>query len=225
MKPFRSPEDMRDAHERMFGEAGRQCAELILRWAEVLFAKPLDALNIRVVLAPVELGPYNRHAGYHYGPDDEGVFILGNRHIVELERGTLVLKPTQHGDSFLDRVEDFIVHELTHARQAQLEREHQLECEQLECKHGWKRTRGDHRNLGWYTAVAEACPNYLGFELPQSIWPQGPRKKEGRLTEVEMTHWPASLFELAAVKDPRLPLSTRVDVYRFRAEAARAITS
>jgi hypothetical protein len=36
--------------------------------ATTLFAVPLDVLNIRVVLAPIELGPYNRHAGYHYGP-------------------------------------------------------------------------------------------------------------------------------------------------------------
>jgi hypothetical protein len=54
---------MLDTHVRMFGEAGRQCAEIVLRWAGTLFAQPLDALNIRVVLAPVELGPYNRHAG------------------------------------------------------------------------------------------------------------------------------------------------------------------
>jgi len=157
------------------------------------------------VLAPVELGPYNRHVGYHYGPNDEGTFILGNRHIVELENGTLVLK-TQ---SFLNRLQDFIVHELTHARQAQLEREH-----------GWKRTRGAHRDLGWYAAVAEACPNYLGFELPRSIWPQGPRKKPGRLTEVEMTYWPRSIRDLAMLGDERLPLNSRTDVQRAKAEAA-----
>jgi hypothetical protein len=91
MKPFRSLEEMLDAHELMFGEAGRQCAEIVLRWARTLFAIPLDALNIRVVLAPVEMGPYNRHAGYHYGPDGEGALILGNRHVVRLEHGTLNL--------------------------------------------------------------------------------------------------------------------------------------
>jgi hypothetical protein len=63
MIPFRSPEEMLIAHEQMFGEAGRQAAELVLRWATTLFAVPLGALNIRVVLAPVELGPYNRHTG------------------------------------------------------------------------------------------------------------------------------------------------------------------
>jgi hypothetical protein len=34
----------------MFGDAGRQCAEIILRWAGSLFDVALDALNIRVVL-------------------------------------------------------------------------------------------------------------------------------------------------------------------------------
>jgi hypothetical protein len=58
MKPFRSREEMLDAHELMFGNAGRQCAEIVLYWATTLFAVPLDVLNIRVVLAPVELGPY-----------------------------------------------------------------------------------------------------------------------------------------------------------------------
>ena len=43
MKPFRSPEEMLDTHERVFGEAGRQCAEIVLRWAGTLFAQPLDA--------------------------------------------------------------------------------------------------------------------------------------------------------------------------------------
>jgi len=119
MKPFRSREEMLDAHELMFGNAGRKCAEIVLHWATTLFAAPLDVLNIRVVLAPVELGPYNRHAGYQYGHDGEGVFILGNRHIVRLNHVTLTLVQDGHWLS-----DDFIVHELTHARQAQLLREH-----------------------------------------------------------------------------------------------------
>src|SRR6516165_1619411 len=94
MTRFRSPQEMLDAHEQMFGEAGRQCAEIVLRWATTLFAVPLDALNVRVVLAPVELGPYNRHTGYNYGRDS-GTFILGNRHIVKLKGGTLVLVQDQ----------------------------------------------------------------------------------------------------------------------------------
>jgi hypothetical protein len=49
--------------------------------------------------------------------------------------------------------EDFIVHELTHARQRQLLREHG----------------------GWYTAISEAAPNYLGVEVPPSLWPKSLR--------------------------------------------------
>jgi hypothetical protein len=30
-----------------FGDAGRQCAEIVLRWATTLFAVPLDVLNIQ----------------------------------------------------------------------------------------------------------------------------------------------------------------------------------
>jgi hypothetical protein len=192
MKPFRTREQMLDAHELMFGAAGRRCAEIVLRWAETLFAVPLDALNIRIVLAPVELGPYNRHVGYHYGPDDQGTFILGNRHIVELNKGTLVLK--EQGEQLLG--EDFIIHEMTHARQAQLLRQH-----------GRPMTRGAHRDLGWYSAIAEAAPRYLGVEVPRHVWPRGPRSRrdQGRLTEVEMTHWPTSLRQLAREGDPRLP--------------------
>jgi hypothetical protein len=192
MKPFRSPDEMLDAHELMFGAAGRQCAEVVLKWAGTLFSVPLEVLNIRVVLAPIELGPYNRHEGYHYGREGQGTFVLGNRHIVQLRAGDLVLTPKAAG--LLGGSEDFIVHELTHARQAQLLREHPE----------WKVTRGAHRDLGWYTALAEACPRYLGFELPPSIWPTGPRTKKGTLTEVEMTHWPDSLRILSRQDDPRL---------------------
>jgi hypothetical protein len=167
MKPFRSAAEMLDAHELMFGMAGRRCAELVVKWATTLFAVPLDSLNIRVVLAPIELGPYNRHAGYIHSAD--GAFILGNRHIVKWTGdGTLTLVQS---DQWLS--EDFIVHELTHARQAQLLREHAGEP-------GWKPTRpGAHRDRGWYAAIREAAPRYLGVELPPSLWPTGPRTRDG----------------------------------------------
>jgi hypothetical protein len=169
MRPFRSHEQMLDAHELMFGDAGRRCAEIVLYWATTLFAAPLDALNIRVVLAPVELGPYNRHVGYQYGRDGEGVFILGNRHVVRLNHGTLTLVQDSHWLSG-----DFIVHELTHVRQAQLLREHGSDKD-------WKRKRGGvHRDRGWYAAIAEACPKYLGVEFPQSSWPTGHGRERGR---------------------------------------------
>jgi hypothetical protein len=93
MKPFTSPEQMLDAHELMFGAPGRACAELILKWAGTLFAVPLDTLNIRVVLAPIELGPYNRHTGYCAGRDGEGAFILANRHHVHFKGGAVTAGP------------------------------------------------------------------------------------------------------------------------------------
>lgn len=195
MKPFRTPDEMLDAHELMFGGAGRQCAAVVLTWASTLFAVPLETLNIRVVLAPVELGPYNRHTGYHYGREGQGTFILGNRHVVDLRNGTLELN--DRAGHPLAGFEDFIVHELTHARQAALQRAHQGE-------RGWTSKRGAHRDLAWYTAVSEACPKYLGFELPSSLWPKGPRTPKSTLTEVEMTHWPESLRWLQLENDPRL---------------------
>jgi hypothetical protein len=178
------------AHEQMFGEAGRQCAQIVLHWASRLFAVPLEVLNIRVVLAPVELGPYNRHMGYCAGGEGKAALILGNRHIVEFQGGTLTLVQDPV------RCIDFIVHELTHARQAQ-----------LEAQHGWPRRRGAHRDKGWYAAVAEACPKYLGVNFPPASWPTGPRPRKGTnpLTEVEATHWPGSFRQLIAAHDPRLP--------------------
>jgi hypothetical protein len=138
--------------------------------------------------------PDSSDAGYVYGRDGSG-FILGNRHIVKLQGGTLVLNDrAQH---LMASVTEFIVHELTHMRQAQLLAENPE----------WEQTRGVHRDLGWYTAVAEACPRYLGVECPQSSWPTGPRMRKGAntLTEVDMTHWPGSLRELTHTGDPRLP--------------------
>lgn len=190
MKPFQSAQQMLDAHELMFGEPGRQCSEIVLRWAQTLFAVPLDALNIRVVLAPVELGPYNRHIGYKYGLLDTGIYILGNRHIVDFDNGTLALVQPDE----LPFTEDFIVHELTHVRQAQ-----------LLAQNGWRKTRGDHRDPGWYAAIAEACPKYLGIEFPPSSWPTGPRTRKGTLNEVEACHWPKSFRHLTDEGDPRLP--------------------
>jgi hypothetical protein len=152
------------------------------------------------VLAPVELGPYNRHAGYCYGGEGKAALILGNRHIVQFNRGTLVLNQSPMAKDGVGRFEDFIVHELTHIRQAQLLR-----------ANGWQMTRGAHRDLGWYTAIAEACPRYLGVECPRSSWPTGPRMRKGEttLTEVDMTHWPTSLRALSLVDDVRLPKTTR----------------
>ena len=103
---------------------------------------------------------------------------------------------------------------LTHIRQHQLLHEHRGEK-------GWERsmTRGVHRDRAWYSAIAEAAPKYLGITVPPSVWPTGPRTRQGTLTEVEMTHWPESLRMLADAGDPRLPRiveRTAVDVQHVR---------
>jgi hypothetical protein len=186
MKPFSTAAEMKDAHLLMFGPAGRTCAEIVLRLAPTLFAVPLDPLSVRVVLAPVEMGPYNKHRGYNFG-DGKSSFILGNRHHCRFCDDEIAINDQQG-------IVDFVCHELTHTRQAQLHREH-----------GWSfGSRGFHRDPGWYTAITEACPNYLGVTLPRASWPTGGRTKRGTLTEVEMTHWPRSLRELAQAGDPRL---------------------
>jgi hypothetical protein len=178
------------SHEAMFGRAGALSAELILRWAPRLFAVPIDPLSIRVVLAPIEIGPYNGHTGYHFG-NGSSTCILGNRHQCEFLDGELTIRDGR-------ALEDFLVHELTHARQAQLLRQH-----------GWPSSRrpGSHRDKGWYTAIAEACPAYLKLQVPPALWPTGPRTRAGTLTEPEMTHWPRSLRALVDAKDPRLTMA------------------
>jgi hypothetical protein len=186
MKPFKSADEMLTAHELMFGPVGRTCAEIVLRRAPTLFAVPVDPLAVRVVLAPFEMGAYNKHTGYHFG-DGKSAFILGNRHHCRFCGEEISINDEQ-------RFEDFIVHELTHARQARLMREN-----------GWSfGSRGSHRDPGWFTAVSEAAPNYLGVQIPRTSWPTGPRTRSGTLTEPEMTHWPSSLRTLAEAKDARL---------------------
>ena len=68
---------------------------------------------------------------------------------------------------------------------------------------GWSQTGGNvHRDKGWYTAIAEAAPNYLGVEVPADVWPS--RTRPDTQTELEMSHWPESIRALAEANDPRL---------------------
>jgi hypothetical protein len=207
MQPFQSAAHMLAAQEAMFGPAGAYAVETVLRWAPRLFAVPLDPLNIRVILAPIEMGAYNQHTGYHVGSDHHS-YIVGNRHHCRF---------CSHGEIHIDDVQafdDFIIHELTHRRQAMLLRENAG-------TRGWIQHpgRGSHRDKGWYQAISEAAPNYLGIEIPEHVWPK--RGSETTLTEPEMTHWPESLRALVKARDPRLVAEARPS----KAVAALALTA
>src|SRR4029077_21112394 len=117
-----------------------------------------------------EMGGYNRH----YGWTNSANLILGNS-----ETEKIILRDLQFA-------KDFIVHELTHHRQRNL----------LGYRASERGTRGVHRDRGWYGAIAEAAPRYLGVAFPESIWPRqkSVRKggkvlkvqEQGRLTQVEV---------------------------------------
>ena len=179
MKSFASPSQMLDAHEAMFGDAGRRAAEIVLDLAPRLFAVPLDPLSVRVVLAPFQLSGYNRASGYCLPVGDQHL-ILGNHHKCAVCSDKIALTKN---------FADFICHELTHIRQDQLLREHAGDW-------GWSQTGGNvHRDKGWFAAVSEGAPNYLGVEIPGDIWPK--RNNPDTLTEPDMSHWPASIRALA----------------------------
>jgi hypothetical protein len=180
-------------HRGSYGQAGETVAGIILKWAPVLFAVPLDPLAFRVILAPGEMGPYNRRCAYS---NTEAGLILLNRKCCYFDR--------QHHQHIMlePGVEDVIVHELTHTRQKILLGTHHIGG-----------SRGKHRDLAWYEAVSEACPKYLGLEFPRSSWPHsksvrrgksiGHQAVEGTLDEPTVTHWPEAMRALAG--DPRLP--------------------
>jgi hypothetical protein len=180
-------------HRGLYGLAGETVAGIVLKWAPVLFAVPLDPLAFRVDLAPIELGPYNKHCGYS---NTEAGFILVNRKLCHFD-------PQHPQQIWLSpEVEDHIVHELTHTRQKMLLGTHHIGG-----------SRGKHRDLGWYQAVSEACPKYLGFEFPRPSWPRSKSVRHGKsvghqpvagtLDEVTVCHWPEAMRPLAG--DPRLP--------------------
>jgi len=167
---------------------GTETANLIydsVEWtAEVAFRGEITAAR-PVILAPIEMGAYNRHDGW-YGPrKGQAGVILVNRHHV----GGSDWFNIKDVDSF----RDVLIHEMTHAYQTEVVLK-------------WNRPkfgRGPHRHESWFEAVSFAAPAVLGVELPRSVWPSrksvrvgGSIQKENRVghfTEVEFTHWPAGL--------------------------------
>jgi hypothetical protein len=195
-------------HRLMFGEAGATCAEFILDWAAKLFDDPVDPLTLRIVLAPVELGPYNRHSAWAY---PEAGMILGNRHICGLDKAKGIVLTGS-----ITHVQDMVVHELCHFRQAR-----------LEAAHPQKRSRGNHRDPAWYQAISEAARTYLGVHFPPERWPKMKSVRDGnrvrkatdssRISEVEATHFPESFRVLIQNGDPRLKCISSASVLRRRA--------
>src|SRR5215472_4041243 len=90
IRPFQSADEMIAHHVQMYGDIGQMTAEAVLRWAPLW--PGLDALHFRILLSPVELGPYNKHIGYTVTrrPQHAPRYILGNRHICRWqEDGTI----------------------------------------------------------------------------------------------------------------------------------------
>jgi hypothetical protein len=195
MQSFHSIVEMIDTHRLMYGEAGETIAHDIIACAS-LFTERLDPLHIRAILAPIEIAPYCQHSGYSVLPsnghaEEHFSFILANRSYCGIAPDGSIVFTTS-----ATAIRDFVMHELTHLRQAYLLRER-----------GYKQAkgRGSHRDKAWYAAIAEAAPRYLAVHFPEAAWPVGQRVYQHRLDEVTATHWPSAFRPLVAANDQRLP--------------------
>ena len=74
-------------------------------------------------------------------------------------------------------------------------------------------SRGPHRCRSWYDAITKASPYICGVDVQGICKPFTSKRESGRvikfnnpasLTEVELTHWPDSIYELIENKDSRL---------------------
>jgi hypothetical protein len=113
--PFASADEMVSHHVRMYSSIGQLAAEAVLTWASLW--PGIDPLDFRIVLAPVELGPYNNHVGYTVTRREAHAprYILGNRHICRWEKDGSIVLACDH-----QYMIDFIVHEMAHHRQADI---------------------------------------------------------------------------------------------------------
>lgn len=193
--PFASADEMVSHHVTMYGSIGQIAAEAVLRYASLF--PGLNPLDFRILLAPVELRPYNKHIGYTVSRRRQAHaprYILGNRHVCRWQDDGSIGLACDH--QFMI---DFLVHEMTHHRQAD-----------ILLRDGIRQNRGSHRDRGWYRAIEEAAPAYLGVEFPSERWPRQ-KTRNGRLTEVETCRWPHTFRELIANRDTRLESGTEVD--------------
>jgi hypothetical protein len=196
--PFASSDAMITQHVTMYGPIGQTAAEAVLRYAP-LFPE-LHPLDFLVLFAPIELGPYNRHAGYTvtHRSTKAPRYIVGNRHMCRFDDDGFIVPACDQQDLI-----DFLVHEITHQRQEIILRRYHI-----------RQPRAKHNDRGWYGAIAEAAPAYLGVTFPPERWPLQNAERSlaaGRLTETEAYHWPNSFRELIAQRDTRLERGTEVD--------------
>jgi hypothetical protein len=197
IKPFKSDKEMIAHHVAMFGPLGQIAAEAVLRWASLW--PGIDPLDFRVLLAPIELAPYGRHHALTVPPPQPGGprIILVNRWVVGWRAdGSIGLTGEYDEQRFID----LLVHEMTHQRQWNLLRDDPS-------LHTARGEHADHHDGGWYGAVTEAAPAYLGVEFLEERWPKQKVKVgdgSGRLTEVEACHWPRTFRALIAKGDTRL---------------------
>jgi hypothetical protein len=188
--------DYRRAAGVMYGEDIATFIYDVLEWAaEVGFKGAVTAAR-PVILAPAEMGPYNRRSGW-YGPRLNGQVgpILVNRHHVSLD------KASPDWFALRDRwdLQDTLVHELTHAYQ------HEVLIKRDGRDKTYDPTRGPHRCKSWYEAVSVACPGLFGIEVAREFWPLKKSVRVGSkvtkvipdntIPETVMTHWPESFRE------------------------------
>jgi hypothetical protein len=157
MQPFKSADQMLDAHEAMFGAAGKQAAEIVLEWAPQLFAEPLNPLSVRVVLAPVELDRLTATPA------------VTPRSAPELRSRQPPSVPFLRRQVVLNEPQGFGTLSSTSWRTAA--RLHCCASTRVN-RAGLNTSASAHRDKGWYSAIAEAAPNYLGVEVPADVWPK-----------------------------------------------------
>jgi hypothetical protein len=195
--------EYRAAARTMYGtEAGDFIYDTLEWTAETAFGGRVTAAR-PVILAPAEMGAYNRHVGW-YGPvagGGPGPILVNRHHVsVSVDDWFAVRAP--------DSLKDTLLHEMAHAYQFEVAMVRDGGDKTLDP------TRGIHRCRSWYESVAVASPAVLGVEIPAERWPvKKSARRDGRVTkiipegavsEVDMTHWPRSIRD--GVRDGTLDL-------------------
>jgi hypothetical protein len=182
--PPLSESDQRFIYTAMYGDTTGNFIVDSLIWIQRFCYPSVECSTLRILLAPHEMSPYNRFAGYCHAASG---YILFNRHRVNLHCDGIDIGGYQ---SFFET----LVHEVAHARQSQLLKENMG-------RRGWAQHRGHHRDRGWYYAVAEAFPALFNRVLTEDCMPIFTSKrssngspipclKEGALSETDLCSFP-----------------------------------